>query len=270
MAIVASFALVACEDPSVPLPTLNDADREALVASVNSPLRPDTEKERDKYRHPVETLDFFAIKPDHNVVELWPGGGWYTRVLVSYLGEKGKLYLAHFPAETSVGGFLRAREAMERTIRSNPLYRNVVLTQLGEGLSDIAPAGSVDRVLTFRNLHNWLSAGYMDEVFEAAYRALKPGGYLGVVEHRALHGTLLSEQIESGYVTEIEALRAARNAGFELMATSDINNNSKDTKGHPKGVWTLPPSLRLGDVDKDIYLSIGESDRMTLLFKKPE
>jgi predicted methyltransferase len=242
-----------------------------LNEAVDGDHRTKAYTERDKYRHPVATLAFFDVQPDHKVVEIAPGGGWYTEILAPYLRAEGLLYAAHFPKETDVAYYIRGREAFLQKLKGQPeVYDKVVVTEFGAGVeTPIAPANSADRVLTFRNLHNWLEGGFAEEAFDQFYTALKPGGILGVVEHRAKPGTSLEQMRSSGYVTEAKAIELATQAGFKLVSRSDINANPKDTADHPKGVWTLPPSLGLGDEDRAKYLAIGESDRMTLKFQKP-
>lgn len=227
--------------------------------------------ERNQYRNPVATLEFFEVKPDHTVVEIWPGAGWYTEILAPYLQQDGLLYAAHFPADTEVDYFSRSRKAFLQKLSDHPdAYSKVVITEFGAGTEQpIAPPRTADRVLTFRNVHNWLNAGFAEEAFVVFYEALKPGGILGVVEHRAKPGTSLEDMKSSGYMTEAYTINLATKAGFELVEKSDINANPKDTADYPKGVWTLPPSLRLGQEDRDKYQAIGESDRMTLKFRKP-
>jgi predicted methyltransferase len=225
---------------------------------------------RDEYRHPAETLVFFRLEKNQTVVEIWPGGGWYTEILAPLLKDEGQFYAASFPAATPVEYYKKSRAKYDVKLAANgEVYDAVLVTELAPPeFVDIAPAGSADRVLTFRNVHNWMKAGSAEGVFSAMHSALKPDGLLGIVEHRAKPGTLFADMIKSGYVTEAAVIKLATDAGFELVASSEINANSADTADHPRGVWTLPPSLRLGDTDKDKYLAIGESDRMTLLFKK--
>ncbi|MFT4998729.1 MAG: putative methyltransferase [Flavobacteriales bacterium] len=225
---------------------------------------------RDEYRHPAETLVFFRLEKNQTVVEIWPGGGWYTEILAPLLKDEGQFYAASFPAATPVEYYKKSRAKYDVKLAANgEVYDAVLVTELAPPeFVDIAPAGSADRVLTFRNVHNWMKAGSAEGVFSAMHSALKPDGLLGIVEHRAKPGTLFADMIKSGYVTEAAVIKLATDAGFELVVSSEINANSADTADHPRGVWTLPPSLRLGDTDKDKYLAIGESDRMTLLFKK--
>ncbi|MCG8434505.1 MAG: methyltransferase, partial [Gammaproteobacteria bacterium] len=211
---------------------------------------------------------------DMTVVEIWPGRGWYTEILAPALKGHGKLYAAGFCIDAKRPPEWRKNMAREMNAfyKDNPdVYGEVEVTELSvPECTDIAPAGSADMVLTFRNVHNWLKGEYEAGVFEAMHRALKPGGVLGVVEHRAAPGTSLEDMKQSGYVTEAKVMELAEAAGFKFVAKSEVNANPKDTKNHPRGVWTLPPSLRLKEVDREKYLAIGESDRMTLKFIKPE
>jgi predicted methyltransferase len=226
---------------------------------------------RDVYRHPKETLLFFGVRPDMHVVEVWPGAGWYTEVLAPLLRSRGKFYAAHYHVDDNTHRFYRnsQRQFVERLAKRPDLYDRVVVTGLAPPHVELAPRESVDVVLTFRNVHNWAEQGYDQEMFNAFFVALKPGGTLGVVEHRANEGTSRSDMVRSGYMTESYVVELARKAGFTLAARSEVNANPKDTKDHPRGVWTLPPTLRLGDQDRDKYLAIGESDRMTLKFMRP-
>ena len=243
----------------------------ALDAALAGEHRSEANRARDAYRHPVETLGFFGIEPDMTVVELWPGRGWYTEVLAPYLRDKGKLYAAHFPAQSNVEYYQKGLAAFKAMLAANPaLYDRVVLTELGPPDSvAVAPAASADAVLTFRNMHNWMGQGNDVKVMQAAFAALKPGGVLGVVEHRAAANATAEQVKDSGYMTEEMVIKAAEAAGFVLEAKSEINANPRDTRDHLKGVWTLPPSLALGDTDREKYVAIGESDRMTLRFRKP-
>lgn len=238
---------------------------------VEADHRPDAHKARNEFRNPVATLEFFEVEPDHTVIEIWPGAGWYTEILAPYLQDNGALYAAHFPADSDIEYFAKSRQKfLEKLADAPTVYSKVIVTEFGAGTEHAAaPPRTADRVLTFRNVHNWLKAGFADEAFVSFYDALKPGGILGVVEHRARPGTATEDMKTSGYVTEAYTIELATRAGFELVEKSEINANPKDTANHPEGVWTLPPSLRLGDKDREKYLDIGESDRMTLKFRKP-
>lgn len=228
-------------------------------------------KARDSYRHPEQTLKFFGLREGMTVVEISPGGGWYTEILAPLLLDNGKLYAAHYalngPGEyyrNSLGKFLQKMAA------TPDIYNPVIITQLQPpGESTVAPAGSADLVVAFRNIHSWLGADSAEATLAAIYAALKPGGVFGVVQHRAPPGTTMEVMKKSGYVTQEQALKLVLAAGFELADKSEINGNPKDTANHPEGVWTLPPSLEMGDKDREKYMAIGESDRMTLKFIKP-
>jgi predicted methyltransferase len=244
----------------------------SLKSAISGKQRSTEHKARDSYRHPLQTLEFFDVKENMTVVEIWPGEGWYTEILAPYLKDKGKLYAAHFSAGAELAYHKKGLEKFVDKMHKQPkVYDKVELTALEPPKSlQVAPDGSADRVLTFRNVHNWMKNDQASAVFKAMYKALKPGGILGVVEHR---NNLLKPQdtkAESGYLSEDYVIALARNAGFEFLGKSEINANSKDTKNYPEGVWTLPPSLALKDKDRDKYLAIGESDRMTIKFIKPE
>ena len=219
---------------------------------------------RDRYRNPYETLSFFEIEQNMKVVELSPGGGWYTEILANYIHSPGEIIAAHFDKNSNRDFYVRMRKNFENKVNENPLYKNVSVVDLS---SKLAEPGTVDAVLTFRNLHNWIGP-QIDLIFSNAHKALKKGGILGVVEHRANPGTSLEEMKRTGYVTEEYAIKIAEKHGFTLISKSEINSNPKDTKDYVRGVWTLPPVLRLKEKDKQKYLDIGESDRMTILFKK--
>jgi predicted methyltransferase len=226
-------------------------------------------KARDKYRHPLETLSFFGIRPDMTVVEVYPGAGWYTEILAPYLKGTGTYYAAEHPGDPSYEAVQRSLEAFAQKLKDAPeLYGEVKRTKLTKD-GDIAPPASADLVVTFRNVHSWMGSGTENEAFAAMFRALKPGGVLGVVQHRGDPSVQQDPKAGLGYVNEDYVIALAKTAGFELAEKSEINANPKDTKDYPKGVWTLPPSLRLGDEDREKYLAIGESDRMTLKFVKP-
>jgi len=250
------------------VPAAADDAREAIQAAVDGEHRSDENRTRDGYRHPVETLTFFGLEPDMTVVELWPGGGWYTEILAPLLKQEGKLYAASWDPTLESEYVQRNLPKYKAKIADRDVYGDVQLTVLGRTRMDIAPPGSADLVLTFRNLHSW-GEEFTGEVFAAAHEALKPGGVLGVVQHRADPDSPPPDPDErTGYFSEARAVELAEAAGFALAARSDINANPKDTKDYESGVWALPPSLRDGPDPK--YLEIGESDRFTLKFVKPE
>ncbi len=242
-----------------------------LGSIIEMPHRSDDNKARDQYRHPKETLEFFEVAPNHHVVEISPGRGWYTEILAPYLKNEGKLYLAVFKDDSEREHYRNMNSALKEKVKAAPeIYGEVVYTtfEVPTEMGPIAPDESVDRVLTFRNLHNWIKEGKLEEALKVFNKALKPGGVLGVVEHRLPKNKKHDPKAKSGYVREDFVIKKAKNAGFELVASSEINANPKDTADHPEGVWTLPPSLRLKDKDRAKYEAIGESDRMTLKFRK--
>jgi predicted methyltransferase len=248
-----------------------DATEAALKNVAAGKHRSDANKARDPHRHPVETLSFFGIRDDMTVVEIFPSAGWYTEILAPFLKEKGTYYAAGLDPESSSEFARRSARAFRDKLDANPeLYGKVKVTVLAPpDKTAIAPPGSADLVLTFRNIHNWMDAGNADQVFAAMYKALKPGGVLGVVEHRGDPKVPQDPKAESGYVNQDYAIKLAEKAGFRLVAASEINANPKDTKDHPRGVWTLPPNLAMKEQDRDKYSAIGESDRFTLKFVKP-
>ena len=244
-----------------------------LDNAIEGKHRASGNRARDSYRHPKETLLFMGIKPNMTVVEVWPSTGWWTEMLAPFLKNEGKYYAAWFATESKgTPDYLKEREkGFDAMLAARPdIYGKVIKTKLlAPEFVDLAPKGSADMVLTFRNVHNWAKQGNTEAMFKAFYDVLKPGGILGVKDHRAKPGASLEAQVKSGYLTEEYVISAAEKAGFKLVAKSDVNANPKDTADHPEGVWTLPPTLRLKEKDKDKYLAIGESDRMTLKFVKP-
>lgn len=241
---------------------------ESLVEAVKGDNRSDKNKARDTYRHPIETLRFFGFNEKMTVVEISPGGGWYTEILAPALKNKGQFYAAFYPDTGEDNYYSRTRRSFEKKMAGDDVYSKVKITDFTPRQANaLAPAGSADLVLTFRNLHNWRDDG-VKAVFKDAFKALKPGGVLGVVEHRLPDGVEASKR-NAGYYSQASAVKFAKAAGFELEAASEINANVKDPADHEMGVWTLPPSFRLKDKDKSKYLAIGESDRMTLKFRKP-
>ncbi len=250
-----------------------------IEAAVAGPWRSASDKARDPWRRPVESLKFWGLKPGQTVVEFWPGAGWYTDILAPFLAAtNGKLYAANLQTDGGDAAAAQVVEAFRRKIADNrKVYGEVEITAFGPTSGPVAPAGSADLVLFLRNLHNWMAAGIAEKAFRDAFAALKPGGVLGVEEHRAKPGDTPDLLAESGYVQQAYAIRLAQEAGFQLAAASEINANPKDTKDHPFGVWTLPPVRRSSErgqpadpaFDRAKYDAIGESDRMTLRFVKP-
>jgi len=247
----------------------------ALDVAIAGDHRSDANKARDKFRRPKQTLTFFGFRSDMTVVEIWPGGGWYTEILAPALKDSGKLYAAQYTVNPSYGYQRRYFGAFLSKLGEKPgIYRDVEITTLDFPYTlAIAPAGSADMVLTFRNAHNWVNPGYGTQAaplsFKTMFDVLKPGGVLGVVDHRWHDPDTEDPNADNGYVSEERIIKLAEAAGFELAARSDMNRNPKDNHEHPEGVWTLPPSLALGDQDREKYVAIGESDRMTLKFVKP-
>ncbi|GLR46940.1 class I SAM-dependent methyltransferase [Sphingomonas astaxanthinifaciens] len=243
------------------------AERKALAAAVASPARSEANRARDVYRHPQQTLAFFGVRPKQTVVELIPGGGWYSEILAPYVLNGGGTYYVAAPNERGLGGFQRLVQ------KDAALYgraRQVIFPVRDAGQAKV-PDGSADVVLTFRNVHNWAMGDqpYAAEAFQQIYAMLKPGGVLGIEEHRLPEKADSAREKSSGYLKVSTVRRLAEQAGFRFAGSSEINANRKDTADHPEGVWTLPPTLRLGDKDRAKYLAIGESDRMTLKFVKP-
>ena len=226
---------------------------------------------RNDSRHPVETLEFLGLKPDMTVIEILPSTGWYTEIIAPYVKDHGKLYAAHFSPNASASYMPPNLRNFEAKITAEPdIYGKVTVRHLNPPHEvAIAPPESADMAMTFRNVHNWIMAGQENEFFAAFYAALKPGGILGVVEHRAKPDAGMDVMRTSGYVTEAYVIETAAAAGFEFVAKSEINANASDPTVHPEGVWTLPPNYRMGDEDRAKYSAIGESDRMTLKFVKP-
>ncbi len=265
---------------SFSLPPAQAAHHEAATANVDALLdeaiegahRSAANRARDLYRSPKTTLQFFGLQADMTVVEISPSAGWYSEILAPVLRDHGQYHAAVPQITSGMPEVMRKRDsAFREKLTSSPkLYGDVKITSYDAAAPSFAPAGSADLLLTFRNVHNWAKAGHTDAMFKGFYAALKKGGVLGLVEHRANPGTELQEQIDSGYMTEDYVIAAAERAGFRLEASAEINSNWRDTKDHPGGVWTLLPNLRgVTEADKPKYLQIGESDRMTLRFVKP-
>ena len=242
----------------------------ACASLIALTVQAERDVSRDQFRHPVETIEFFGLAAEMDVIEITPGGGWYTEVLAGYV--KGTLFAAHFNPDSKVKYYLKSRKGFEEKIAANPaLYGNVEMHTFDASANLLTTAdNSADALVTFRNVHNWLGSGNEAQAFELFYNTLKPGGVFGVVEHRAVPGTTRAIMLSSGYMTQDYVIELAERAGFVLEASAEINANPNDNAHHPEGVWTLPPNLRLGEQDREKYLTIGESDRMTLRFRKPK
>ncbi len=259
--------------PVVPLPSSDAATLAALDRVIAGPHRSDASRARDVYRHPRETLAFFGIREDMTVLEVWPGaGGWYTELLAPLLREHGRYIAAGLDPKNDSKFARDSVRAFRVMLDATPeLYDKVEVTALDyPGALAPVPAASADLVVTFRNLHNWLARdGAAPAMLAAVYAALKPGGILGVVDHRADPAAAVDPKAKSGYVNERLAIELVEHAGFEFIGASAVNANAKDDHDHELGVWTLPPTWRLGDRDRAKYAAIGESDRFTLRFRKP-
>ena len=247
-----------------------EATAQALDNILADPHRSEADRARDRYRHPKDTLLFFGVRPEMTVLEVWPEPGWYTDIIAPLVRDRGKYYAAVMepdPASQFVTGRLAS---FRNKLAADPtLYGNATIVTFPAHGGDVVPPGSIDLVVTFRNIHNWMSEGTASDAFATIFKALKPGGMLGVVDHRGSPGVPQDPKAKSGYVSEEYAIKLIEAQGFRLLGTSEINANPKDTKDYEQGVWTLPPTFRLGDKDRDKYTEIGESDRFTLKFEKP-
>ena len=239
-------------------------DDAALQSAVQSAQRTPKFVARDAARHPAGELGFFGLRPEASIVEIWPGGGYWTEILAPYLAAKGT-YTVALPADT---GSEHDAASFRKKFEGKPGYTAVHFVTLDKGQDGMAP-NAADFILTFRNVHNWMGGGYADEMFADFFRALKPGGILGVEEHRGLETIPQDPTADNGYVRQDYTVALAKKAGFVLLGSSELNANPKDTKIWPKGVWTLPPTFQLGAVDHAKYAAIGEADNMILKFQKP-
>jgi predicted methyltransferase len=244
-------------------------DRDSLERALAAPHRSPANVARDPYRHPREVIAFFGIRADSVVVEILPGSaGYYMEILAPLLQDRGR-YVAASRDAAAAPQYLADHAKLLARLQAEPqLYGKVAVTRFNAGLHDIAPAGSADFVITFRNLHNWVERNETEGALRAFHKALKPGGILGVVDHRGRTDLPQQVQMKSGYLRQDYAVALIEKAGFRLVASSEANANPKDTRDHPAGVWTLPPTYRLKDQDRDKYRAIGESDRFTLKFEK--
>nr|WP_229792921.1 methyltransferase [Rhodanobacter panaciterrae] len=261
-------------DELVPPTSASDFTSSQLDSVLAGSWRSPANRARDVYRHPKATLQFFGIRPDQTVVEITPGGGWYSEILAPLLHDNGH-YIAAVQVPAGGGEARRDGDALHQKFSADAAhYGKAKFVEFDPKAPVFGAPGSVDLVLTFRNVHNWIAsnkdgADTAPAMFKAFFAVLRPGGVLGVVDHRANDGTSLDAVKQSGYLPTRYVVQLATAAGFTLDESSEINANPKDTKDYPKGVWTLPPTLTLGEQDKAKYLAIGESDRMTLRFIKP-
>jgi predicted methyltransferase len=262
--------------PEMNSPAAQDATEpsgDAIARALAGDWRSEANRARDKYRHPKETLAFFGVDPEaQTLLEIWPGGGWYAEVLAPAFNAHGHyVAIVPQPLPDSPARVQRDNDKLRAMFKARPdLYSNAEVREALDSDPVLGPPESADVVLTFRNAHNWVMAGNEQAMFRAFFAVLKPGGTLGVVDHRAAPDQPPAEMKTSGYLPQDYVIALAQAAGFELVATSEINANPKDTKDYPKGVWTLPPTYTLGDKDRAKYAAIGESDRMTLKFRKPQ
>jgi len=260
------------DQPAQPTPpqSANDMLGAKLDGILAGDWRSAANKARDAYRHPKETLAFFGIKPGETVIEITPGGGWYAEILAPLLKGNGTYVAAMSKPKRAEGEAAQDKSALQKKFEGDAeRYGEAKTVEFDGAAPTLGAPGSADAVVTFRNVHNWVMNDSAPLMFKAFFDVLKPGGTLGVTDHRAAAGTDFEKIKDSGYLPQDMVVKLATDAGFKLVASSEINANPKDTKDYEKGVWTLPPTLELGDKDKDKYLAIGESDRMTLKFAKP-
>ena len=269
MATAASSGQDQPTDELIPPTSASDFTAAQLDGVLAGNWRSAANRARDIYRHPKATLQFFGIRPDQTVIEITPGGGWYSEILAPLLHDNGH-YIAAVQAPAGAGEARTDQDVLHRKFAADAShYGKAQFVVFNPKAPVFGPPASADRVLTFRNVHNWVMANAAPAMFKAFYAVLKPGGILGVVDHRADDSASLATVVESGYLPTRYVVKLATDAGFTLQDSSEINANPRDTKDHPKGVWTLPPTLALGERDKAKYQAIGESDRMTLRFIKP-
>ncbi len=251
----------------------DDSYTDRVAAASVGEHRSAANRARNEYRHPTQTLDFFGFEDGMTVLEIWPGGGWYTEILAPAIRDHGQFVIASWDQDIEGQPDYRYRlpAQLQSKFDARPdLYDQVeVVAYTPPQSPSLGEAASYDRILTFRNVHGWVGEGLAEDVFAEFVRVLKPGGVLGVVQHRAPAGSDPMVSAEMGYVPERFVIALAEAAGLEFAGSSEVNSNPLDTADHAEGVWTLPPGFALGDQDRDRYLAIGESDRMTLKFVKP-
>jgi predicted methyltransferase len=257
-------------DALVPPTSASDFTAAQLDNVLSGSWRSEANRARDVYRHPKATLQFFGVRPDQTVIEITPGGGWYSEILAPLLRDDGH-YVAAVAASPHDGEDRRDDSTLQRKFAADPTHFDKArMVAFDPAAPVFGPPASADRVLTFRNVHNWVMSDTAPAMFKAFFAVLRPGGVLGVVDHRADDSASLDSVKQSGYLPTRYVVKLATDAGFSLDESSEINANPKDTKDYPKGVWTLPPTLTLGEQDRAKYQAIGESDRMTLRFVKPD
>ncbi|MBV8742303.1 MAG: class I SAM-dependent methyltransferase [Sinobacteraceae bacterium] len=265
-AVAAALLLGSCSTQST-----RESTALALDGVLAGEQRPPAERARDVYRHPKETLLFFGLRPEMTVLEVWPEPGWYSAILAPLLRERGKYYAAVIAADPNSRYVTARLDDYQHRLAARPdVYDRVSVVTFQTDGSEVVPSQTVDLVVTFRNIHNWMARGTAGQAFATMYKALKPGGVLGVVEHRGNPAVAQDPAAKSGYVNEDYAIRLIEGQGFRLVGESQINANPRDTKDYEQGVWTLPPTYRLGNTDRQKYADIGESDRFTLKFVKPK
>ena len=247
------------------------ATRDAIRSAASGDHRSEKNVARDVYRHPVETLSFFGLREDMTVIEILPGGLWYTEIIAPVVADQGQYVAAWYDVDLPDQPEYRLRgyqNMLDRFENEADVFGPARVAKFSPPASvELGAPGSADMVLTFRSNHGWLREGSAEAAYSAFFRVLKPGGVLGVVQHRA--GEKTDGSRFSGYVPQETVIALAEAAGFVLEASSEINANPADTADYPGGVWTLPPTLRGGEAERDRYVAIGESDRMTLRFRKP-
>jgi len=264
-------AAAALDQPATPTPPASASDLTGakLETILAGSWRSDQNRARDQYRHPKQTLAFFGVKPTDTLIEITPGGGWYAEILAPLMKGSGTYIAAVAKPKNAEGEAARDQSGLQKKFAGDATeYGEAKIVEFDGKAPNLGPANSADVVVTFRNVHNWTSAGTAPDMFKAFFDVLKPGGVLGVVDHRAADGADYEKVKDTGYLPTAYVTKLATDAGFKLTAQSEINANPKDTKDYEKGVWTLPPTYELGDKDREKYAAIGESDRMTLKFVK--
>jgi predicted methyltransferase len=270
---ICAFALTAAALLAASCSTTSTRETTALALDniLAGSQRPAENSARDRYRHPKDTLLFFGIRPEMTVLEVWPEPGWYTEIIAPLVRERGKYYAAVIAPDPQSKYVTARLSDYQQKLASKPdVYGAVAVVTFPSDGGDVVPPGSLDMAVTFRNIHNWMAEDSASQAFATLYKALKPGGVLGVVEHRGNPAIAQDPKAKNGYVNEDYAIRLIEGQGFRLVGESQVNANPKDTKDYEQGVWTLPPTYRLGEQDRRKYADIGESDRFTLKFVKPK